>query len=199
MTKFSNEKKKFKRTLDRIRGFTLVETLIAVSIFSVSILGLFSILSQGVASTNYAKQKVIASYLAQEGVEYMRNMRDTFVLYSATPSDGWTAFSSKLFNASCASGCYFNDQNLNFFDQSQPMIDLSIIPCFGPGGSCPTMLYDGATGKYGYATGVNSGFSRKISVNFYADEIKISSIVSWTQGSGSQTTTFSESLFNWIE
>ena len=54
------------------RGFTLVEMLVAVSIFTASILALLGILAQGISNTGYAKRKMIASYLAQEGVEYMK-------------------------------------------------------------------------------------------------------------------------------
>jgi Tfp pilus assembly protein PilV len=75
------------------KGFTLVETLVSISIFTVSILGLLSILSQGISDTGYAKQKMIAAYLAQEGIEYVRNMRDTYVLYDSVDAQtGWNKF-----------------------------------------------------------------------------------------------------------
>ncbi|MEK7219403.1 MAG: prepilin-type N-terminal cleavage/methylation domain-containing protein, partial [Patescibacteria group bacterium] len=84
------------------KGFTLIETLIAISIFTVSILALMSVLGQGISNTNYAKQKIIASYLAQEGIEYMRNMRDNDVLYTQITGKNWGSFKSKL--APCNSG-----------------------------------------------------------------------------------------------
>ncbi|MEK7106542.1 MAG: type II secretion system protein, partial [Patescibacteria group bacterium] len=62
-------------------GFTLVETLVSLSIFSVSVILFMSVLGSGITDTNYAKQKIVAGYLAQEGIEYMRNMRDNNVLY----------------------------------------------------------------------------------------------------------------------
>ena len=71
-------------------GFTLVETLVAISIFSVSILGIMSVLASGISHANYAKQKMIALYLAQEGIEYARNIRDTKVLFSV--NNGWGEF-----------------------------------------------------------------------------------------------------------
>lgn len=70
-------------------GFTLVETLVAISIFVMSILGLMSVLSSGIADTGYAKKKMVASYLAQEGIECVRNRRDTEVLFP--PSNNQTA------------------------------------------------------------------------------------------------------------
>lgn len=71
-------------------GFTLVETLVAISIFTMSILGLMSVLASGISNTTYAKQKMVASYLAQEGIEHARNIRDNHVLYDT--SSGWNNF-----------------------------------------------------------------------------------------------------------
>jgi len=184
------------------KGFTLIETLVAVSIFSVSILGLMSVLSSGISNTTYAKQKIIASYLAQEGIEYIRNMRDTYVLYGANGQAGWNAFNTKLSTNSClatGNGCYFNADGLNYLDKTQPMNDLAFSPCVGSGGACPEMKYDSATGKYNYSTGSNTGFFRKIKViQDQPNETKISSTVSWMQGSGNHSVTFSENLFNWV-
>ncbi|OGI70023.1 hypothetical protein A2824_03615 [Candidatus Nomurabacteria bacterium RIFCSPHIGHO2_01_FULL_42_16] len=64
--------------LQRSGGFTLIETLTALLIFSTSIVVLITATSQGFSNTNYAKNKFIASYLAQEGVEIVRNARDSF-------------------------------------------------------------------------------------------------------------------------
>lgn len=190
-------------------GFTLIETLIAVSIFSVSILSLMAVLSQGISDTNYAKQKIIAAYLAQEGIEYVRNMRDTFVLYGGQTS--WNDFNNKLILAACQGqyGCYFDDEkdedgnNLSVFDPDsnpQPMTKILFESCSSNG--CPPLLYDSTTGKYGYDIfGVNSGFVRKIQTSQIgvppSNETKITSTISWVQGSGDYEITFSENLFNW--
>ncbi len=91
MKNFDKQKNKaYPAKRKRCGGFTLVETLVALSIFSVSILGLMSVLGAGLADTSYAKQKIAGTYLAQEGVEYLRNMRDTDVLTDA--SGGWSTF-----------------------------------------------------------------------------------------------------------
>src|SRR3990170_1749725 len=72
------------------RGFTLIETLVALVIFTTSITVLISVTGSGVANTNYAKNKFIASYLAQEGVEMVRNIRDNAWLDPA--GGGWSKF-----------------------------------------------------------------------------------------------------------
>jgi len=184
------------------RGFTLIETLVATSIFATSILALLVVLSQGIANTGYAKKKIIAGYLGQEGIEYIRNLRDTYVLYSATSQAGWDSFNTKLTSSTCqaVNGCYFDDRNVLFTDNSTPMTDLLLTAC--PSSSCPaaTLLYDATTGKYNYVSGTNSGYNRKMRISqISANETKVFSTISWTQGSGNYSISFSESLFNWVE
>ena len=84
--------KKYFKKVNKSNGFTLVETLIALSIFSVSVITMMSILGSGIANTNYAKNKIAASYLAQEGIEYARNIRDNDVLYTSTTGKNWATF-----------------------------------------------------------------------------------------------------------
>jgi Tfp pilus assembly protein PilV len=121
---------------------------VAISIFTVSLIGLMSVLASGITDTSYAKQKIQATYLAQEGIEYVRNMRDTSVLYSTDSQTGWN--------------------NFNNADKSYP----TAVP----------------------------GFTRTIqAIPVSQDEVKISSTVSWRQGSGNYSITFSENLFNWVQ
>ena len=83
----------FTRTLKPlVSGFTLVETLIAISIFSMTIVTMMSVLGSGISDTNYAKTKIEAEYLAQEGIEYVRNMRDNYVLYTDATGLTWDSF-----------------------------------------------------------------------------------------------------------
>ncbi len=196
MTKFLKQKN------NKNRGFTLVETLVAISIFTMSVLSLMVVLSNGIANTTYAKKKITAEYLAQEGIEEIRNMRDTYMLYSGTAQDGWDAFKGPL-NNNCASpnapgGCYFNNADLVFNNFSMPMADVQLVPCKIL--SCPPLKYDDTNGKYEYDSGINSGFIRQITATQISiDEIKITSTIFWTQGSGKYNVSFSEDLFNWIE
>jgi prepilin-type N-terminal cleavage/methylation domain-containing protein len=194
------------------KGFTLVETLVAIAIFSTSILAVLSILSQGIIDTSYAKERVSASYLAQEGIEYIRNLRDTYMLYSATGQAGWNTFNTKVAgntypsgNTVCAAvnGCYFNADNLfsSFPDPNMPITNNARMTINACAGSCPSLLYDSATGNFGYTptgTTANSGFIRKIQVKqISANETEIISTVFWNQGSGTDNLSFSESVFNW--
>lgn len=195
-------KNKFLQNDNLQKGFTLVETLVSISIFTISILGLMFVLSQGVSDTNYAKKKIIAGYLAQEGIEYMRNMRDTYMIYDTDAADGWTKFLAHTSVCQQANGCYFGDlSSADYSNLLQPMASLEINQCLAEG--CDPLFYNAQTGAYGYdaVQGVDSGFVRTITMEKASgdNELKVTSKVEWTQGSGNYNIELSETLFKWIE
>ena len=62
------------------KGFTIIESLIAVSVLTLSITGATSIVQQSLNNSARVQAKAQAIGLAVEGVEYMRNLRDRAVL-----------------------------------------------------------------------------------------------------------------------
>ena len=173
-------------------GFTLVETLVAISIFTLSLIGIISILASGISDTNYAKQKITAEYLAQEGIESVRNMRDTYVLYTAATGKDWNSFTNQ-FNS-----CHLGNGNGCGIDSSVPVTDNHFIFQCSASDKCNLYAKNGSYST-GATNGIDSGFTRVIRANVNANQIQIVSDVSWSQGSGTYHITFSENLFNWIE
>lgn len=84
----------------RKNAFTLLETMIAVTIITLAVAGPLYTASRAVVASQIAKDQLTASYLAQEGIEYVRRMRDDEFLkaYQAgganISSAAWTAFIS---------------------------------------------------------------------------------------------------------
>jgi prepilin-type N-terminal cleavage/methylation domain-containing protein len=62
------------------RGFTIVETLVAVSILLVGVAVAFSTAHLGVSSTNEVRNRIAAIFLAQEGIEGVKNIKDSNLL-----------------------------------------------------------------------------------------------------------------------
>jgi Tfp pilus assembly protein PilV len=62
---------------DTRAGFTLIETLFAILIFTASIVSLMMLSGRSLASTAGSSDELTARYLAQEGIEVTRNVRDT--------------------------------------------------------------------------------------------------------------------------
>jgi len=187
------------------RGFTLVESLVAISIFTLSLVGILVSLGQGISDTGFAKNKLIAEYLAQEGIEYVRNLRDTYVEYSLNATTGWSAFNQKLINASCNSvkGCYFGDLgSAAFTNSSMPITGIIFTACTSTNNDCSDapLKYDATNGKYNYTSGANSGFYRKITFTVNsATSAKITSVVSWKLKSIQHSVTQVENIYQWLE
>ena len=58
-------------------GFTLVEALVAVSIVLVGVTATFGVAQFGLSSTSAVRNRVTAMYLAQEGLEAVKNIKDS--------------------------------------------------------------------------------------------------------------------------
>ncbi len=158
------------------KGFSLIETLVAVSVLLVSIAGPMTIATKGYGSALYARDQIVAFYLAGEAVEYVRNVRDTNILNGASWLDGLS---------SCMDGrtCSIDVRNA------------SIAECVG---GCSPLLYDEATGFYGASAGDPSPFTRSVAIAAVAsDEVSITVTISWRTGVLPRTFTVREFMLNW--
>lgn len=166
----------------RQAGFTLIETIVALAIFATSIVGLIVVTSQGVADTNLAKNKITASYLAQEGVELVRNLRDNITLSGA----GWPGFKEDVIDRCVPlEGCYIDAKN-------DPLV---ATPCAA---GCLPLRYD-TDGFYNHDSGNDSIFTRTIKIEeLGSNEVRITVEVLWRQGQRDKRVTMTENLFNWI-
>jgi len=62
------------------KGFSLVEMLVAISILFIATTPALFLASQGTSTMVYSKNAVTAKFLAEEGMEYMNNQRDSNLL-----------------------------------------------------------------------------------------------------------------------
>jgi len=78
-------------------GFSLVETLVAITILLLVIVGPMSISSSAARSTSYSSEQVVAFFLAQEGAELAQKARDDLQLEFFDGSNGnpWNDFTGK--------------------------------------------------------------------------------------------------------
>lgn len=58
------------------KGFTLLEVIVAIFITVVGIIGIYSVIGDLSALAQDANQRLVAAYIAEEGLEIVRNIRD---------------------------------------------------------------------------------------------------------------------------
>lgn len=158
------------------RGFTLIETMVAITVLLVSLAGPLTIATKGLSASIFARDQITAFYLAQEAIEFVRNQRDT---YNLLQNNGFlTEFSS------CISGtCRVDIRNS------------AIAACSGV---CPPLRYNRSTGFYSYGSGEISRFTRSVSLeSINSDETAVIVTVNWTSGLIGKTFTIRENLFDW--
>ncbi|OGG64259.1 hypothetical protein A3J11_00300 [Candidatus Kaiserbacteria bacterium RIFCSPLOWO2_02_FULL_55_12] len=63
-----------------MKGFTLIETLVAITILTLAISGPLFTANRAIVAAENARDQLTALYLAQEGIEYVRMMRDNSYL-----------------------------------------------------------------------------------------------------------------------
>jgi prepilin-type N-terminal cleavage/methylation domain-containing protein len=188
---------KFKKQNNR--GFTLIETLVAVLILASTIVGPLSIASRSLNNALVAKDQVTAFFLAQDAVEYARYVRDTNRLLGADwllGTGGTGAGVDLATPCTTAQGCYL--------DSTAAVVGFGDVPtvCDNSSG-CPLLNYDQTNSRFTYAsvssTITRSLFTRKIvltSIN--ATEQQLVVTVSWNDVGGvTRTVTVNENIFAW--
>ena len=91
--------------MENKRGFTIIELMISIFILSIAIVGVFGAFSVVVVLTSDASSRLTGSYLAQEGVEIIRNIRDTnWLSTTATAPVNWDDNLSNCFPVN-GNGC----------------------------------------------------------------------------------------------
>lgn len=193
-------------------GFTLIETMVAISILTLAIAGPMFTASRSIVAAQTARDQLIATYLAQEGIEHVRAMRDNAYLFAYhiggtnVSSAAWSTFLSRTGTFSI-SGCIAPEKCT-----LDPAGSGSLERCTTTDGSCPPLHLTGCTYGPGGLTctppniytqqalsgSVLSPFTRTIQgIAVSPGEEKIVSTVSWSFHGTPYSVTISDHLTSW--
>ena len=183
------------------RAFTLVETLVAIAILTISIVGPFQI-AQGVLQQSYlVRDQLIAGGLAQEGMEYVRQIRDSNYIYTnhnpAGPNPSWLyGVDGSIFNNVSSPNCY------NFacvVDPSQDGLPGAVLSCLDQ--LCTSRpLYLSSANLYNQQLNGSkpTRFTRKVKLkNISPTETEVTVTVTW-DNHGTKTVVLTENLRDWL-
>lgn len=152
------------------RGQLLIEAGVAISILVIGLLGILSLLSRSLSLNNVVSSRYIASNLAVEGIEVVKNLIDANVIQF----NPW--------NENINTGSYevaFDSLSLN---SNQDRF----------------LLFDPTGNNYNYQTGQPTAFKRIIQItNIGSDEIRVNSAVNWRIRGGSYSINLEDHFFDW--
>lgn len=198
--------------LELKKGFTLLETVAALAIIVLGIIGPVVLVTQGLVDFSSSKNKLIAVNLAQEGIELIRLVRDNNVLCDflkkqEDPTSSWSwrkdpegiKFSSQeelegdVFNfhhcVSCGSASLHFPHLSNYQGRR--------------------LKYDNITGLYNYSSGVDTPFTRKIEIKVppepalrdgdidKKDQMDVIVTVEWKERGRTRSVVLRDRLYNW--
>ena len=168
-----NTKKIHRRKQPASRGFTIIETLVAITILMIAIAGPLSVAGKGLTAAVYSRDQMIATFLAQETMETVKNARDNYIR-----SGSWLE---------SAPGKYFDACTATSLCDQGALDSMGYTTCLAQG----CQLYLGPSGYSNAAVGTPSPFHRF----FYLDplggyssknqgvaEYTVHVIVNWNEG-----------------
>lgn len=163
------------------KGFSLAEVIIATFVIIIGIIGAMNLITYSISNVAVGKSQVIAASLAQEGMEIVRNIRDSNWIEGRDPEK------DIAWNDGLGDGNYrvqYNGQSLVSFSDTFLQINSS-------------GLY-GYNGVEGFSGGADTFFKRRIEItNVSGTEIKVISKVAWDERSRSYEIEAESRLYNW--
>ncbi len=166
-----NQNRKIKQSCRKSSpGFTLVELLIAATLVMVVFGSILALVNYSIYAITFIQNNLIASFLAQEGVELVIKKR----------SENWVL--GQAFGYGLESGSYRVDYQ-GVFDSSQGI---------GP------LKFDETLG-YQYAVGQSTSFNRTVTIAAVSqDQLRVTSEVSWKSRTKSFSIAVEDHLYNWF-
>ncbi len=173
-------------------GFTIIETLVAITVLMIAVAGPLVVATRGLNSALASKDQMIASYLAQDTLETIKNIRDGNVFANPTDIEGsWLKVGSYTLN-SCDADASGHSCDINPVDADNSG-NFDLVNCSTQVGSLNNysckIYYNGSTG-YTHSSnspGVFSGFYRRfylenVGMNNSKSERRVHVIVDWFEG-----------------
>ena len=161
-------------------GFTIIELILTIAILSAGIIGAYAAFAPLITLTYNVSLKFTAVYLAQEGLEITRNIRDYNFINGRPWSEGMLA---------CELGCQLD------YKTGTPVPLDNPLQAYDPA----AFLKVNDDSFYSYEEGENSRFQRKVTITQEGgpQTLKVSVLVSWEYASKPYSFESIEYLYDW--
>jgi prepilin-type N-terminal cleavage/methylation domain-containing protein len=177
-----------KKDIFQNSGFTLLEIIVVIFIITIGLLGILSLGNQNVQVQSINRNSVIASQLAQEGLEQVRNKRDMNWLQGAD----WETSSSSGSHLDILQVAGSYTYTVDAYTGSIKTVSGIADPL--------AKLYINNGGFYTHAVNATSTpFSRIITVSHENNlaSTSVNCLVQWKRGTNTYSFTAQTVLYNW--
>ena len=169
------------KNIFRKKAFSIVEVMVSFFVITMGVLGLSTLALRNINVQKINKNKLIASQLAQEGVELIRNFRDKDWLVN-----GGATFFSSADNS---------DKIAIYFDGNNMVVQSGLS---GINDQATKLFLDNNNFYVHSSTSNFSGFSRLVDINWVSDhEMNIVSTVAWQERGQDKEYVVDTKLFDW--
>lgn len=184
------------KKIQHTTGYSLVETLVAVSILLLSIVGPMTIASKGIQTGIFVGDQTTAVFLAQEQVESVMAIRNQYALENLGEAASWDWVDAPTF-APCfaANGC-----NITWNNQGDPLYE--VTACTTASNNPCKVFLDTSSSRARFNServGVETMYTRVLKLQDLGDrEVIASSTVTWNSKlfGGSRGVSLRSSFFN---
>jgi len=159
--------------------------MVALAMVVIGLLGFLSLLSYSIGLNKVVADQYVASYLASEGIEVIKNIEDNNVAQNLV--------SQEAYNAYLSAGDYEVSYDTQPPDVTlEPVSDVNFLR---------NLRFDSIAKRYSYdATKDSTPFTRQIKISYPTseDEMVVQSIVRWTTRGGIRSVvTLEDHFYNW--
>lgn len=169
------------QTTKNENGSIMIESMIAIGLVTVGLVGIFGLVTRSTHLNKDVENRVVATYLAGEGIEVIKNLIDTNV--------------EKTYRSSLVT---WNEGLSGAFEVEYNSKLTTLIPISST--STNPLRLNKTTGRYSYSGSVTTPYFRTVRVTGGGGSvITVESYVEWTADKKKNTIHLSDTFYNWRE
>ena len=187
----------------RQKGFSIIESLLAITVVLVGVGGAVTIATTSIRAGSASNDELIASHLAEEGIEIVRQTRDDYWLrgmdYGDMEADGWLPREGNTLYFRV----FINNNGVSVIQPSKeinpdPFADFFLLMQFTEGDMNGLYTHESGDTKTPFYRGIVIKRAGPLDPVYLAGSMVVTSRVYWKTGEASEdSVVLQEAIYDW--